>query len=179
DGGDERGFVAIEPDIEVVADDLSALPAIEQQWRAAPEFVWLGWWTYEAGTAALLGRAAPREALPGLVMRRYRAALELGPVARIHGDPAAGAGLCERLAASAGGVGESWPLGRVRALVEAEDYRARVRQAQEFIAAGETYQINLTQPFVAGWRPEWAGRPLSARAAAVYAQLRGSTPATM
>ncbi|HEY8376882.1 MAG TPA: chorismate-binding protein, partial [Nannocystis sp.] len=41
------------------------------------------------------------------------------------------------------------------------------------------YQINLTQPFVAPWRPEWAGRPLSERVAAVYARLRARTPASM
>src|SRR5690606_13343209 len=116
-----------EPDLEVVADDLSPLPAIEQLWRAAPEQVWFGWLTYEVGTAALLGRAGRREALPGLVMRRYRAALELGPVERIHGDPAAGARLCRRLSESTWPSGQSWPLGPVRALVEAEDYRERVR----------------------------------------------------
>ncbi|MCY1062505.1 anthranilate synthase component I family protein [Nannocystis sp. SCPEA4] len=179
DGGDGRGFVALEPDLEVVADDLSALPAIEAAWRAAPEFVWCGWLTYEAGTAALLGRPAPRAALPGLVMRRYRAALELGPTERIHGDPRAGAELRARLAKSTWPWGQSWPLARVEALVDAGDYRERVRRAQGYIAAGETYQINLTQPFVAGWQPGWQGRPLAARAAAVYAALQAATPATM
>lgn len=215
DGGEGRGFVALAPDVEIVADDLAPLPAIERLWRAEPEFLWFGWLTYEVGTAALLGRAAPdrrptgagspgrgdapefagsgRAALPGLVMRRYRAALELGPVERIHGDPRAGAALLARLAEGAGSRGrarerlaegagspdQGWPLGPVRALLDAEDYRGRVRQAQAYIAAGETYQINLTQPFVAGWRPAWAGQSLAARAAAVYARLRASTPAGM
>lgn len=180
DGGDGRGFVALEPDVEIVADDLTPLPAIEGLWRAEPEFVWFGWLTYEVGTAALLGRRGQgHRGLPGLVMRRYRAALELGAGERIHGDPRAGAALLARLAASTWPGDHSWPLGPVRALVDAEDYRCRVRQAQESIAAGETYQINLTQPFVSAWRPEWSGRPLAARAAAVYARLRAATPASM
>lgn len=182
DGGEGRGLVALEPDVEVVADDLTALPAIERLWRAEPEFVWLGWLTYEVGTAALLGRAPQPEVTPGLVLRRYRAALELGPVERIHGDPRAGAELLRRLSEStcpSNFKQESWPLGRVEALVAAEDYRERVRAAQAVIAAGETYQINLTQPFSASWRPESAGVPLAARAAAVYAQLRAATPASM
>nr|WP_276599771.1 anthranilate synthase component I family protein [Nannocystis sp. SCPEA4] len=112
-------------------------------------------------------------------MRRYRAALELGPTERIHGDPRAGAELRARLAKSTWPWGQSWPLARVEALVDAGDYRERVRRAQGYIAAGETYQINLTQPFVAGWQPGWQGRPLAARAAAVYAALQAATPATM
>jgi len=179
DGGDGRGFVALEPDLEVVADDLAALPAIEALWRAAPEFVWFGWLTYEVGTAALLGRSPLAAALPGLVMRRYRAALELGASERIHGEPRAGAELLARLESSTWPSGQSWPLAPVEALVAADDYRERVRRAQSSIAAGETYQINLTQPFVAGWRPEWRGRPLAARAAAVYAALQEATPASM
>jgi hypothetical protein len=50
---------------------------------------------------------------------------------------------------------------------------------REFIAAGETYQVNLSQAFAAPWREAWRGRPLATRAAAVYAALRGATPATM
>ena len=97
DGGEGRGLVALEPDVEVVADDLTALPAIERLWRAEPEFIWLGWLTYEVGTAALLGRPPVAATLPGLVLRRYRAALELGERERIVGDPRAGAALMARL----------------------------------------------------------------------------------
>jgi anthranilate/para-aminobenzoate synthase component I len=179
DGGAGRGFVAVEPDLEVVADDLSALSAIEAQWRAEPAFVWIGWLTYEVGTAELLGRSATAATLPGLVLRRYRAALELGAREQIHGDARAGAELLARLAGSTWPAGQAWPLGPVEALMAAEDYRARVRRAQDFIAAGETYQINLTQPFVARWLPEWASRPLAARAAAVYAAVQAATPASM
>ncbi|MDC0719317.1 chorismate-binding protein [Nannocystis bainbridge] len=179
DGGDGRGFVALEPDIEIVADDLEGLAAVEALWRAEPEFPWFGWLTYEVGTAALLGRPPVAATLPGLVLRRYRAALELGERERIVGDPRAGAALMARLERGSWPSGQSWPLGPVEAQVAADDYRARVRQAQAFIAAGETYQINLTQPFVAEWLPEWAGRPLAARAAAVYAALQAATPASM
>ena len=179
DGGAGRGFVALEPDLEVVADDLTALPTIEALWRAEPALPWFGWLTYEVGTAALLSRPPTAASLPGLVLRRYRAALELGARERIHGDAAAGADLLARLAAATWPWGQGWPLGPVEALVAAEDYRARVRRAQEFIAAGETYQVNLTQPFVARWLPEWARRPVAARAAAVYAAVQAATPASM
>jgi anthranilate/para-aminobenzoate synthase component I len=180
DGGEGRGFFALEPDVEVVADDLEGLAAVEAMWRAEPEFVWLGWLTYEVGTAALLGKRMAPSAIPGLVLRRYRAALELGPHERVHGEARAGAALLARLAEADGGAGEGgWPLGQVLARLDPADYQARVRAAQASIAAGETYQINLTQPFVAGWRPAWAGLPIAARAAAVYAALRAGAPATM
>ncbi|MFY0542299.1 hypothetical protein [Nannocystis pusilla] len=90
DGGAGRGFVALEPDLEVVADDLTALPTIEALWRSEPGLPWFGWLTYEVGTAALLGRPPTAASLPGLVLRRYRAALELGARERIHGTLARG-----------------------------------------------------------------------------------------
>lgn len=183
DGGDGRGLVALEPDLEIAADDLAALSAVEALWRADPERVWIGWLTYDVGVDALLGRPPRADALPGLLLRRYRAALELGEE-RVLGDPRAGAALRERLDRAEGAgpsrpVLEDWPLEPVRAALSPDDYRARVRQAQEYIAAGETYQINLTQPFSAGWRPAWRGRPLAARAAQVYAGLRAGAPASM
>ena len=178
DGGEGRGFFALEPDVEVVADDLAALDVVERLWRDEPQFVWLGWLTYEVGAAALLGGRMRASTIPGLVLRRYRATLELGPSPQILGDPRAGAALLARLAA-ASPIAETWPLGPVRAGLRPDDYCARVRAAQMSIAAGETYQINLTQPFSADWRPEWAGLPIAARAAAVYASLRSSAPATM
>ena len=86
DGGDGRGFFGLEPDVEIVADDLSGLAEVEAMWRAEPQFVWLGWLTYEVGTAALLGRPMRPAPLPGLVLRRYRATLEFGARERIHGE---------------------------------------------------------------------------------------------
>jgi anthranilate/para-aminobenzoate synthase component I len=180
DGGEGRGFFALEVDREIVADDLSALDTVEALWRAEPQYLWFGWLTYEVGVDALIGRAPHARALPGLVLRRYRAALELGERERIHGEQRAGEALISRLdRAEVRSENAQWALGRVRALIDPEDYRARVRRAQEFIAAGDTYQINFTQPFAASWRPEWVGLPIAARAAAVYSALREKTPATM
>lgn len=180
DGGEGRGFFGLDPDVEIVADDLEALGAIEAMWRREPQYVWLGWLTYEVGVAALLGRRSAPSSLPGLVLRRYRAALELGPAPRVHGDPRAGVELLARLERSvAPQVPRTWPLGPVQAALDPADYCARVRAAQASIAAGETYQINFTQPFSAGWRPEWAELPIAARAAAVYAHLRDGAPASM
>lgn len=180
DGAGGRGFAALEHDVEVVAEDLASLAAVEALWRAEPNFVWLGWLTYEVGTRALLGRPAERAGpLPGLVLRRYRAALELGPQERVHGDAAAGARLLGRLGRAREAVAPGWPLGPVRAQWDPEDYRGRVRRAQEFIAAGETYQINLTQAFAARWAVGWSGRSLAERAAALYMALRTRAPASM
>lgn len=181
DGGDGRGWFGLAADVAIEADDLAGLDAIEAMWRAEPQFVWIGTLSYDVGAAALRGRAPRAGRRAGVVLRRYRAALELGPTPRVHGDARAGARLLARLA-EAGPWDRSegtWPLGQLRARVTAEDYRARVRAAQAYIAAGDTYQVNLTQAFTAGWAEGWAKRPLAARAAAVYAAVRGATPATM
>ncbi|MEZ4427059.1 MAG: anthranilate synthase component I family protein [Nannocystaceae bacterium] len=79
--------------------------------------------------------------------------------------------------ASAGGLA-SWPLERLETRIEPNDYRARIRRAKESIAAGDTYQVNLSQPFTARWRPD-AVAGLARRAAAIYGHLRASTPASM
>jgi anthranilate/para-aminobenzoate synthase component I len=179
DGGDERGWFSLEPDVAVEADDLTPLDRVEALWRADPRFVWIGHLSYDVGAAGLLARPLRRGRLPGLVLRRYRAALELGPDGRAHGDPAAVARLRARLAAVPEDMAEgTWPLGPVRADLSPETYRARVEAARAYIAAGETYQVNLTQAFAARWRPDATGT-LAARAAAVYAGLRAATPATM
>ena len=181
DGGDGRGWLGLEPDLSVEADSLAPLAEIEALWRAEPEFVWIGHLTYEVGVAALLGRPQPRGRLAGLCMRRYRAALELGPSPRVHGSAGAGARLQARLAAAVpeDRPDQTWPLGPLRARLPAEVYRAQVRAAQALITAGETYQVNLTQAFDAPWTDAGAGRSLAARAAAVYGAIRGTTPATM
>ena len=182
DGGDARGWLGLEPDVTVEADSLASIPAIESLWRAAPDRVWIGHLGYDLGADVLLGRRPRRGRLPGLCMRRYRAALELGVAPRVHGDAASGARLLARLEqvhVDKDMSDRTWPLGQLRALLDAETYRARVRAAQREIAAGETYQVNLSQEFVASWRPGWATRTLAQRAARVYAALRGETPATM
>jgi len=181
DGGEGRGWLGLEADLTVEADSLAPLVEIEALWRAEPEFVWIGHLTYEVGVAALLGRPQPTGRLAGLCMRRYRAALELGPSPRVHGSARAGARLQGRLAAAVPKdmSDQTWPLGPLRARLPAERYRAQVRTAQEMIRAGETYQVNLTQAFDAPWASAWAGRSLAARAAAVYGAIREATPATM
>jgi anthranilate/para-aminobenzoate synthase component I len=73
----------------------------------------------------------------------------------------------------------TWPLGQLTARWSAAEYRAKAAVVREFIAAGETYQVNLSQAFVAPWREQWRGRSLASRAAGVYAALRGATPASM
>ena len=181
DGGDGRGWLGLEADLAVEADSLAPIAAIEALWRARPEFVWIGQIGYDLGADTLLGRTPRRGRLPGLCMRRYRAALELG-AGRVHGDVRAGERLCTRLETSH--VSEdmsdgTWPLGPLRARQDAESYRAQVRAAQGRIAAGDTYQVNFSQAFAAAWRPAWTRRPLAQRAAAVYGQLRGATPASM
>lgn len=183
DGGDGRGWLGLEPDLTVAADSLQAIAAVEAIWRAEPQFVWIGHLGYDLGADALLGRAPRRGRLPGLCLRRYRAALELGPTPRLHGEARAGARLRARLEGVEPGRGDmsegAWPLGQLRARLDAASYRARVRAAQAYIAAGETYQVNLSQAFEAPWREAWSQRPLARRAAAVYGALRGATPAAM
>jgi anthranilate/para-aminobenzoate synthase component I len=181
DGGEGRGWLGLEPDLCVEADSLAPLAEIEALWRAEPQFVWIGHLSYEVGTQALLGRPQRTGRLAGLCMRRYRAALELGPRPRLHGSARAGARLRARLdaAVSRDMVDQTWPLGPLRARWSAEVYRAKVRAAQQLITAGETYQVNLTQAFDAPWAEAGAGRTLAARAAAVYGAIREATPATM
>jgi para-aminobenzoate synthetase component 1 len=182
DGGDERGWLGIDADLAVAADSLRSLPAIEALWRAEPQFVWIGHITYDLGADLLLGRAPRVGRLPGLSLRRYRAALELGTRSRLHGDAQAGARLMRRLTEAPVLKDMSlgtWPLGQVAARWRATEYRAKVDAVRAFIAAGETYQVNLSQAFAAPWREAWRRRPLATRAAAVYAALRGATPATM
>ncbi len=180
DGGDGRGWLGLEADRTIEADSLAPLAAIEALWRARPEYVWVGQLGYDLGADTLLGRTPRRGRSPGLCMRRYAAALELG-AGQIHGDAAAG----ERLRARLGACvpwdmsDRTWPLGPLRAAQDADSYRAQVRAAQRSIAAGETYQVNFSQAFTAPWQPAWTLRPLAQRAAAVYATLRGSAPASM
>jgi hypothetical protein len=98
DGGDERGWLGIDADLAVAADSLGSIPAIEALWRAEPQFVWIGHIELRPRGGLLLGRAPRAGRLPGLCLRRYRAALELGATPRLHGEARAGARLMRRLA---------------------------------------------------------------------------------
>jgi len=119
------------------------------------------------------------------VLRRYRAALELGPGAAVreHGDPQRGRELAASIADDTNALAiaddDPWPLAPLRATVDAETHRARVRAAQREIVAGETYQVNLAQRFVAPWRPQLRGRALARRAAEQYLRMRADAPAEM
>lgn len=73
---------------------------------------------------------------------------------------------------SRNGAGESAAAGfRLTAILESnltrEQYLAMVRRAQEYIAAGDIYQVNLSQRFTAGWE----GSPW-----ALYRRLQRESP---
>jgi anthranilate/para-aminobenzoate synthase component I len=67
----------------------------------------------------------------------------------------------------------------LRPSLDAEIYRERVGRAVEWIRAGETYQINLSQPFSAEWTQQPEPAELAAAAVMAYADLRARAPATM
>lgn len=161
DGGSEaRGVVGRRP-VEVLrGDSLACLDELEARWRAQPERPWIGWISYDLGAGELLGRG-PRPGLePQLCMRQYAALEHAGPTGLVDG-PA-----------------RPWPLAALEPAIAAEDYRARVRAAKAHVLAGDTYQVNLSQRFVAPWRGDAEGS-IWARSAAVYRRLREATPATM
>jgi para-aminobenzoate synthetase component 1 len=98
--------------------------------------------------------------IPQLVLRQF-ASVEIEPVERARIEPGP----------------HPWPLGPLQPVIEAERYRERVRWILEHIAAGDTYQVNLSQRFVARWLDDRV--PLGARIAAVHRRLRAATPASM
>jgi len=183
DGADlGRSFLGSEPDLVIEGDDLAQLDQVEQRWRADPSRVWIGWMTYELGADYLLGRRPGRGPRPGLCIRRYPGVIEwaAGGKARGHGDPDALERLSATLKRSAGvpAPERPWPLEALRARLSPDDYRGRVERALEFIAAGESYQINLSQPFGARWNADAPpGTPL--RVATAHASLRLRRPALM
>ncbi len=179
-GAGARGLLAAEPDLELTGDDLGLLDEVHARWRADPARPWVGWLTYDLGAAALLGGTPRPGPLPGLCFRRYPGASWIDPsgLLRSVGDPGVARALWEAVAAAPPLAGGPWPLGPVRARLPEAEYRARVARAQEHIAAGETYQVNLSQAFDAPWAP---GGPadLPARVAALYGRLRAAAPASM
>ncbi|MFV8755043.1 anthranilate synthase component I family protein [Nannocystaceae bacterium ST9] len=159
-GGLTRSVVGWQPEHEVRGDDLALLDEVEARFRAAPERPWIGWVGYDLGAAALLGRPARPSAVPQLVMRQF-ASFEVASPESSPIDPGP----------------HAWPLGPLRPAIDAERYREQVRRILEHIAAGDTYQVNLSQRFVADWLAVDA--PLGARIAAVHRRLRAATPASM
>jgi len=184
DGGDSAdGWLGVEPDEEVEADDLSVLADVERSWLATPEVPWLGWITYDVGADAVLGRAcAPRGRLCGVGLRRYPAALRLlaGGGRRQVGDPDASRRLDARLDATPPRPAHGWPWSVLSADRSPASYRRMVEAGLGHIAAGDTYQLNLSQPFSASRHPDYdAGATSAELAADTYLHLRSVTPATM
>lgn len=180
DGGDtERGWLGLEPDIEVEADSLEVLEAVGELWRAEPEQVWIGWLSYDVGASELLGRAPPRSGMPGVALRRYAGAVELlpgGQLGRRCGGEDQTANLAAALEGADPHAAGPWPLGRLEAAIEPDEYRRRVEAARQFVVAGDTYQVNLSQRLSARWTDD-DGMPR--RAAKVFSRLREQTPANM
>ncbi len=179
DGGDAaRGFVGVEADLVLEGDDPALLSTVDAAWRRDPERVWLGWITFDFAADLVRGRVPRSRALPGILLRRYPGALELGPQGvRGHGDPAAWQPMAHAIAGDAPAPVHAWPLAPLSPTLAPAAYRERVRAAQREIVAGETYQVNLAQRFVAPWIDRTL--PLAPRVAATYLRVRERTPAEM
>jgi len=78
-------------------------------------------------------------------------------------------GLAEQLPDRAPSLAAPNPV-EFRAGIDRETYCERVRRAQEYIAAGDIYQVNLAQEFTASWTPGQSAYPL-------YEALRNVSPA--
>jgi anthranilate/para-aminobenzoate synthase component I len=183
DGGPQgRSTFGSTPDLELRGDDLALFDEVDAARRRDPDATWIGWITYDVGAAALLGRPARAGGVSGTCMRRYPGTVSFGADGlRGQGDPRAVAATIDALHSVevSDGNGPGWPLGRLRAPIAPERYRASVRVAKEHIAAGDTYQVNMAQPFMAAWAEAAADMSLSARVAALYGHLRARSPASM
>ncbi len=174
DGGPTgRSVLGLAPAEEVRSDDLAVVAAL------GPGY-WIGWLSYEAGADAALGRAPRARSLPGVCLRRFDGLLTWGPSgSEGWGQASAATSIQGALAdCSAGSLGP-WPLQRLSAQVEPELHRQRVRAALKQIRAGNTYQVNLSQPLRAGFTAAALARPWAQRVSALYAALRRDTPAPL
>ncbi len=172
DGGPHgRSVVGVQPREELRSDDLEVLAALE-------DGHWIGWLSYEAGVDAALGRPPRSREVAGVCLRRFDGLLSFGP----DGAESLGQGgdaIARALAQTQAQAEQRWPLQRLVARMSPSEYRRRVEVARREIAAGNTYQVNLSQPLLAEWTAAAASEPLSARIAALYGRLRTRTPATM
>jgi len=132
----------------------------------------VGFLGYELGSRAH-GVAAPRGTLP-LAMLAHHDPILAWDVARqqyalvCRDADGARAAWLERLAAPAPPHGDG-PVARgpLAAVVAPEHYRGSVRRILDYLAAGDAYQVNLTQPFAA---------PLAAPAARLFTELAARHP---
>ena len=155
---------------------------------------WFGYLGYELGRCVerLPGRAARDTAFPDVRLGFHDATMVYDAVERrwwlaevLFDDPPAGAGLAgaalRRIASSAAGRGcDGFPcqVGQAHAgameTINAsanfapEQYRQAVARCTDYIAAGDIFQVNLSQRFEVPDAPD----PL-----AIYASLRGRNPA--
>jgi len=132
----------------------------------------VGFLGYELGSR-VHGIAAAPGTLPLAVLAHYDPLLVFdrarGQYALVCRDAeSARAGWLERLAAPPPAPGGG-PIahGPLTALLEPERHRASVRRILDYLAAGDAYQVNLTQPFAA---------PLAAPAAQLFAELAVGHP---
>lgn len=166
-------MVGLRPAEEVRSDDLRVLDAL-------PSGYWLGWLTYEAGVDATLGRAPQVRALPGVCLRRFDGLLGWSAAGtELIGDTAAAQSSAAELEATSVSELGPWPLQRLQAAVDPAEYRRRVEVVLEEIRAGNTYQVNLSQPLHATFTEAALRRPWSQRVAALYGALRTDTPASL
>lgn len=174
DGGPKgRSVVGLRPAEEVRTDDLTALSNL-------PSGYWVGWLTYEAGTDAALGRPPRSRALPGVCLRRFDGLFTFGPDgAHYLGEATAGRHIAEEVESSVPWSPSAWPVQRLRSAITPVEYRRRVEAALEEIRAGNTYQVNLSQPLHAAYTEEAAAEPFARRVAALYDALRTDTPAPL
>ncbi len=159
DAVDGGGVAGAEADRVVAAEHVSALDTVECLWRQSPHVPWVGWLTYDLGAASLLERAPRTGVLPGLLFRRYPTTVQQNCITK-HSPL-------------------RWPLTPLSPQICAATYRRRVATAKAWIAAGETYQVNLSQIFHASWQPWAKSLPFVERVACLYTQIRTRSPASM
>ena len=169
-GAEECGWYGSKVCAEIRGEDFDALDALDRAWRADPHAIWIGWLTYEFGRAR---EGAAR--LPGLCMRKYEDGVRLAP----------GEAPIPARSAIAQADPSWWPFHALNAKTDPQRFRELVANAKALIAAGDTYQVNLSQEF---WAPFDATIPrdgpgdarwLREMAGRVFAALRARAPASM
>jgi len=161
-----RSLLAVRP-LRIATESLSELDSGSGLLRA-------GWISYDAGREIerLPERADDDRALPALALGHYEAWLEFDHLARsvtLHGGGGRAAVLRDALAGSGPAVTphhcepELWTSSLPR-----PDYEQAVREAIDYIRAGDMFQVNISQRFSTAWEGD---------AFALYARLREQAPA--